>query len=197
LRVFLAVEIDAGVRAKIAEIPRELASLARRARWVRPEGLHLTIRFFGEVSPEGAETLGAKLAEALAGLPAFELELRGCGVFPERGRPRVLFVGVAQAPKALFDLQSRAEACARSLGFEGEARRYEPHLTLARFRERERSAGSILEALENRSFGVSVAFEAVLFESRLSSAGARYERLRVFPLEPPPVDLRQRGKGLV
>ena len=186
MRVFLAVEIDAGVRAKIAAIPRELSSLTGRARWVRPEGLHLTLRFFGEVPPEGVETLGAKLAEALAGLPAFELEFRGCGVFPERGRPRVLWMGVPDAPKALFDLQSRAEACARALGFARETRRYEPHLTLARFREHERSAGSILEVLEKRSFGVSSVGEAILFESRLSTSGSRYERLRAFSLETTP-----------
>src|SRR5262245_27980541 len=154
MRLFLAAEIDAGVRAKVAALPRELSSLTTRARWTRTEGLHLTLRFFGEVAPERAESLGAKLAEALAGLPAFELELRGGGVFPDRGRPRVLWVGVAHPPQALFDLVSRAEACARALGFTQEDRPFSPHLTVARFREHERSAGSIGEALENRSFGV-------------------------------------------
>jgi 2'-5' RNA ligase len=194
--VFLAAPIDAGVREKIAAIPRELSSLGARARWVRPEGLHLTLRFFGEVPPEDVESLGAKLAEALSGLPGFELEFRGCGVFPERGRPRTLWVGVPSPPQALFDLQSRAEACARSLGFERETRRYEPHLTVARFRERERSAGAILELLGNRSFGVSSVLEAILFESHLSSEGSRYERIRTFSLANP-LDLRQQEKGLV
>jgi RNA 2',3'-cyclic 3'-phosphodiesterase len=186
LRVFLAADLDAGVRGKIAELARELPSLTRRARWVRPEGLHLTLRFFGEVPVEEVATLAEALKEALSGLAAFPLELRGCGVFPERGRPRVLFVPVAHPPKALFDLQTRAEECARALGFAPETRRFEPHLTVARFREREKEVGSILDAFGSRSFGVSPVGEAILFESRLSGEGARYEKLRAFPLASSP-----------
>jgi 2'-5' RNA ligase len=197
LRVFLAVELDARVRGKIAELARELPSLAPRARWVRPEGLHLTLRFFGEVPPRAVESLGARLAEDLAGLPAFDLEFRGCGVFPPHGRPRVLWVNVAHPPKSLFDLHFRAEACARALGFAAETRPFSPHLTVARFRERERSVGSILEAFENRSFGVSPVEEAILFESRLSSSAARYERLRVIPLMNDPGSGAPTSKGLV
>ncbi len=184
MRVFLAIDLDGAVRGRIAELADvgSEPSLVRRARWVRPEALHLTLRFFGEVPVEGVESLGAALAEALAGLPAFALALRGCGVFPERGRPRILWVGLASPPKALFELQSRAEACARALGFAPEKRRFEPHLTVARFRERERDPGSLLQAFRDRDFGVSAVTEAILFESELSSSGARYRRLRVFPL---------------
>ncbi len=182
MRVFLAVDLDTGVREKMAQLARELSSFTRRARWVRPEGLHLTLRFFGEVPASGVESLGAALAQALAGLPAFALEFRGCGVFPEKRRPRVLWVGVAGPPEALFELQSRAEACARAQGFASETRRFEPHLTVARFRERERDIGRSLDAFEARSFGISPIVEAILFESRLSSSGASYQRLRAFPL---------------
>ncbi len=183
MRVFLAVDLDQEVRGRIAKLALDLRKDVPRARWVRPEALHLTLRFFGEVPPEGVEALGATLAEAFSGVPAFALELRGCGVFPERGSPRVLWVGLAEPPKALFELHSRAEASARALGFAPERRPFEPHLTVARFRERERDLASLLKVWEDRSFGVSPVGEAVLFESRLSSSGARYERLRAFPLK--------------
>src|SRR3989304_8769979 len=130
MRVFLAVDLDSEVRGRLAELERELRPLARRARWVRPEGLHLTLRFFGEVSAEGVESLAASLSEAFAGLPAFALDFRGCGAFPARGDPRVLWVGVPKPSAALFELQSRAEAVARALGFAPEKRRFEPHPTV-------------------------------------------------------------------
>lgn len=184
MRVFLAVGLDSEVRGRLAELERELRPLIRRARWVRPEALHFTLRFFGEVSVEGVESLATSLREACAGLPAFALDLRGCGVFPDRGNPRVLWVGVPQPPTALFELQSRAEAVARALGFAPEKRRFEPHLTVARFREPVERMASVLSAVEGRDFGQSEIEEAVLFESRLSPAGSIYERLGVYPLSP-------------
>jgi 2'-5' RNA ligase len=184
MRVFLAVDLDSEVRGRLAELERELRPLAGRARWVRSEGLHLTLRFFGEVPVDGIESLAARLSEAFVGLPAFVLEFRGCGVFPERGNPRVLWVGVQDPPRAIFELQSRAEAVARALGFEPERRPFEPHLTVARFRGPERGIDSILSSCRGRDFGRALVGEAVLFESRLSPLGSTYRRLRVYPLTP-------------
>ncbi len=182
MRVFLALDLGSEVRGKLAELGRELRPLARCARWVRPEAMHLTLRFFGEVPSEGVESLAARLGEALAGLPAFTLELRGCRVFPDRGDPRVLWVGVPEPPPALFELQSRAEAVARAVGFAPERRRFEPHLTVARFRGPEKGIDSVLSSCLGRDFGRTAVGEAVLFESRLSPAGSTYRKLRVYPL---------------
>jgi len=182
MRVFLAVDLESEMRGRLAKLERELRPLARRARWVRPEALHLTLRFFGEVSGEVAESLAASLSEAFAGLPAFALDFRGCGVFPDRGNPRVLWVGVPKPPPALFELQSRAEAVARALGFAPERQRFDPHLTVARFREPVEKIASLLSSVEGRDFGRTEIQEAVLFESRLSPAGSSYVRLRVYPL---------------
>lgn len=182
MRVFLALELDAEVRGRLAELGREIRPLAPRARWVRPEAMHLTLRFFGEVSADRVETLGARLSEAFAGLSAFALEFRGCGVFPDPGDPRVLWVGVPEPPPALFELQSRAEAIARAFGFAPERRRYEPHLTVARFRGPERGIDSILRTCGDRDFGRTPIDAAVLFESRLSPSGSSYLGLQVYPL---------------
>lgn len=184
MRVFLALDLDSSVREKLEALERELRPLTRRARWVRPEGLHLTLRFFGEVPAEIVESLAASLAHAFSGLGGFTLHFRGCGVFPDRRKPRILWVGVPTPPAALFELQARAEAVARSSGFAPERRRFDPHLTVARFREPERGLDSILSTFEARDFGAMAIEEAVLFESRLSPAGASYERLRAYPLSP-------------
>jgi len=184
MRVFLAVDLDSEVRGRLAELQRELRPLARRARWIPAEGLHLTLRFFGEVSGEVVESLAAGLSKAFEGLPAFALDFRGCGVFPDRGNPRVLWVGVPKPPPALFELQSRAEAVAHALGFAPERRRFEPHLTVARFRKPERGIDTIVSSCRERDFGVTQIAEVVLFESHLSPAGASYQSLRVYPLSP-------------
>ena len=182
MRVFLALDLDPEVRGRLAELERELRPFARRARWVRPEASHLTLRFFGEVSAERVESLAASLSEAFAGAPAFAVAFRGCGVFPDPGNPRVLWVGVPKPPPALFELQSKAEAVARALGFAPERRRFEPHLTVARFRGPEKEIDSILSSCLDRDLGRTETVEAVLFESRLSPAGSSYDRLRVYPL---------------
>ena len=182
MRVFLAIDIDSGVREKLKDLESELRPLTRRARWVRPDGLHLTLRFFGEVPPREVEALAAGLAEAFVGIPAFTLDFHGCGVFPDRRNPRVFWVGVRNAPKALFELQSRAEVVARAMGFSHERRPFEPHLTVARFRGPERELDSILSGCGARDFGPSEVAEAILFESHLSPAGASYEKVRTYHL---------------
>jgi 2'-5' RNA ligase len=182
MRVFLAIDIDERLRRRLEELSRELRSRMRRARWVRPEALHLTLRFFGEIRPETADALGRRLSEALAGLPAFSLEFSGCGVFPERRNPRVLWVGVRAAPPPLYELQRRAEAAAIALGFEPAGRGYEPHLTVARFRGPERGIEAILTEYREIPLGSVSVTEATLYESHLSPAGARYDPLRRFPL---------------
>jgi 2'-5' RNA ligase len=184
MRIFLAVDIDAEIRGRLAELERELRPRLRTARWVREDGLHLTLRFFGEVSEEAFEALALVLSSALAGIPCFRLDVRGCGVFPDRRRPRILWVGVEKPPPALLELQSRAEAAARARGFAPEVRRIEPHLTIARFRGPENDLDSVLSQVQERSFGVTSVAEAVLYESRLSPKGATYRRLRRFSLEP-------------
>ncbi|HEY7698730.1 MAG TPA: RNA 2',3'-cyclic phosphodiesterase [Vicinamibacteria bacterium] len=182
MRIFLAVDLDSELRRRLEELGQELRPLIGRARWIRPESLHLTLRFFGETPPEAVETLASGLAQAFEGLPAFTLHFRGCGVFPDRRKPRVLWVGVPEPPPALLSLQSRAESVARSHGFAPERRRFDPHLTVARFREPERGVESILSSVQNRDFGGTQVDEAILFESRLSPEGSSYLRIRGFPL---------------
>jgi 2'-5' RNA ligase len=143
------------------------------------------LRFFGEVPPREVEALAAGLAEAFAGIPRFTLDFHGCGVFPDRRKPRVFWVGVRNAPPSLFELQSRAEVVARALGFAPERRPFEPHLTIARFRGPERGLDSILSGCGSRDFGLSEVAEAILFESRLWPSGASYEKVRTYPFHFP------------
>ncbi len=101
------------------------------ARWESADKLHLTLRFLGDVDGGARTDLDAALRTVSA--DPFEITLRGCGHFPPRGDPRVLWVGIAPCP-ALLALQTRIEAAVRGAGFDPEPRKFSPHVTLARLR---------------------------------------------------------------
>jgi RNA 2',3'-cyclic 3'-phosphodiesterase len=182
MRVFIAVEIPAAVRDGIAGVQQELASVGiREIRWVDAAGIHLTLRFCGELSRETVD----RLASALSGGPdlrVFRVGIGGVGVFPSRGNPRVLWLGV-QAEAPLLDLAAWVEAKVTGVGIPPEPRPFAPHLTLGRFRAH---PGKRIEALWTRipppDLGEVTVDRLVLFESRLEPRRARHIALRSFPL---------------
>jgi 2'-5' RNA ligase len=134
LRAFVAFELDERLRAAIAALQDRLRALAG-LRLVRPEGVHLTLRFLGWCTRPQLEAIAPRVAAAATACPPFEARVAGLGTFPQRGAPRVLWLGVALPPDVL-ELQRACERAARDAGFEAEERAFAPHLTLGRFRER-------------------------------------------------------------
>lgn len=107
-------------------------------RWPRletqpPENLHITLKFLGETGEDFARRAETALTAALAGVPGFAVSLAGLGVFPPVGAPRVLWIGIQEGERALAELAARIEDALAKAGFSREKRRYEPHVTLARF----------------------------------------------------------------
>jgi len=151
-------------------------------RWTRPEGIHLTLKFLGEVPEAGLERLVDHLGR-LGPFEAFSVEVKGFGFFPDARRPRVFWAGV-MAPPELATLSVRVETAAANLGFGKELRSFRPHLTLARFRSARPQP--VLEALskgkEDVSLGRFVVSEYFVFESKLSStAPPEYRKLARLP----------------
>ena len=134
LRLFTALELPAAVRRQLADLSAALhaALPGDRVRWVRPEGIHLTLKFYGEVEAAQLPGLQATLAQAVAGALPLALELNGLGTFPGPAKPRVIWVGLAGDLEPLGRLQRAVEEASRPLGFEPEARGFTPHLTLGR-----------------------------------------------------------------
>lgn len=184
MRLFVAAELPASIRARLAAAQSTLRALPIEARWVRPEGMHLTFVFLGEVLAARLQGIVAALA-GLAGAPPgpIGLEARGLGGFPESGRLRVIWAGIAGDLAALRRLQESVAAALRAGGFAGDDRPYHPHLTLARVQGgRGDAARAALRSQSDTGFG-SFAIEAVhLFESRLLPGGAEYRSLKAFPL---------------
>ncbi|MCC6904913.1 MAG: RNA 2',3'-cyclic phosphodiesterase [Anaerolineae bacterium] len=133
-RLFVALELPADVQTALGRLRRTLESKspARAVRWVQPSGIHLTLKFLGDVPSGEVSTLAETLRRAAAGHSAFELEAGGLGCFPNRHRPSVLWVGLGGALAELNALQSSVEIALADSGFEAEERGFSPHLTLAR-----------------------------------------------------------------
>jgi len=185
MRVFAAIPLSEEVRAAIGTVQSRLAGLDWPVRWVQDHGLHLTIRFYGEVEPDIIESLSESLARSVAELAPVPFEVGGLGVFPNRRKPRVIWIGVDAGP-SLELLHHRIELGAAELGLPGEARSmtYRPHVTLGRVK---RDANLPMDALaeldRDTTKAGGLADQVLLYQSTLSSGGARYRSLGTFSLE--------------
>jgi 2'-5' RNA ligase len=171
VRAFVALELDAGFQAALLRLADELGPRLPGLRLVRPEGVHLTLRFLGPATAAQLESLGAALAAAARESPVLQATGTGLGLFPERGQPRVLFVGLEAGP-ALTALQAACEAAAVRAGFAPEARPFRAHVTLGRFRDRARRPAMPAVALGETSLRT-----LVLLRSELGPGGAAYTAL--------------------
>lgn len=175
MRLFVAVPVSEPAREQILKLLGKLRQAGWPVRWVHDEGLHMTLKFFGEVAPERLDVIAEALRFAAQGAEPLTLALGDLGAFPSRARPRVLWVGV-QAPAGLELLQDRIERGCEAIGFPPEGAPFQPHITLGRLREGQRLPPGGLddhaEAFEQVSF---VARQLVLYESLLTTGGLRYE----------------------
>ncbi len=183
MRLFVAVDLPEDLRARLGGLQDELRPIPLPVRWVRPQGIHLTLKFLGEVAQERAPAIGEAL-RAVAGEHApFTLSVAGVGVFPELGAPRVIWVGLGGDLPAAGRLQDAIDAALLRLGFAREKRPFRPHLTLGRVKGAGRGDWRpLLRRHAEASLGSFEAPECVLFESKLDSAGASYSPIGRFPL---------------
>lgn len=181
MRAFVAIELPQEIRRALAAEQERLREAATGARWTHPQGIHLTLKFLGEVPQDQV----AGVEKALRGIGAFEpfrLQVKGFGFFPEAARPRVLWAGV-DAPPQLAQLAVRVEAALAPLGFVPEKRDFSPHLTLARFRipHRQPKLQKLIEENDRSVLGDFEVSEFFLWESKLAPQGAQYGKVARFP----------------
>jgi 2'-5' RNA ligase len=176
VRAFIALELDPRLRTALSELQQRLRPTLAGIKLVRPEGIHLTLRFLGATTPEQIEALAPRLASAAGACPPLDVPVRGVGTFPDRGSPRVLWVGL-ELPPAAFELQRACERAARDARFEREERPFRAHLTLGRWRER-----AARPALPETDLGTTRVDSLVLFKSELLKGGAVYTPLARFAL---------------
>ena len=180
MRLFIATELPSSVIESISEVRKDLTTKTEKARWVRGESMHLTLKFLGEVAPNRVSALDGRLETIRR--PAFKVSISGVGFFPNERAPRVFWAGVSSE-----DLERLAAEIAQQtaeLDFPVERRKFSPHLTLARSRRNVRMEPKLVQAAEgfrNRNFGVFTTDRFYLYESQLEPGGAIYTKLREYP----------------
>ena len=181
MRLFVAFDLPQDVRDILGECIARLRQDAVSAKWMRPEALHVTLKFIGHVPEDMLSRIRAAVEPVRSSAPV-EMQFRGIGFFPNDHRPRVIWCGVA-ASLNLASLAADVDAALEPLGIATESRAFLPHLTLARFK----GPGNIAELREaaskyrDREFGSVRASEFHLFESFLKPSGAEYKNLAAFP----------------
>jgi 2'-5' RNA ligase len=191
MRLFVALDIEDAIRGRIARFLDGVRGFAPDAKWVRPESLHLTLKFIGK-----SEKLG-QIRNALSGITAdaVTVSFRGTGFFPTQRSARVLWIGI-ESDARLAQLAQSVDAALTPLGIESEKRAYTPHLTLARGEMSSRrpkskasTSGNLfarlqekLAALSPPDFGTMTAREFYLYESKLKPTGSVYTKLQGFKL---------------
>jgi len=177
VRAFVALELGVEVREVIEKLTASLRPRVSGARWVRPDAVHLTLRFLGDTPPARIEQLLPPLAAAAAGCEPIEARLAELGTFPGPGKPpRVLWLGI-RLPTPALALQATCERAAVTVGFPPEERPFRGHLTLARFRER-----VLRPALPPVDLGAVPLRTLALVRSELRPGGAVHTPIARFPL---------------
>jgi 2'-5' RNA ligase len=187
MRLFTAIDLGDVARAAIVAEQDRLVPLvdeSRRAlRLVRAEHMHLTLVFIGELSDAAAAAVVDVMSPPIR-LPPFELVFGGVGVFPERGAPRVLWLGVLEGAREATDVQAHVRKRLADVGIPLESRAFSPHVTLARWKESRGSGRAPRPRLGEPPSLVaqSLVGAVTLYQSRVSSTGSTYTALARLPL---------------
>jgi 2'-5' RNA ligase len=195
MRLFIALDIDDAIRDRITRFVERVQGLAPDARWVKPESMHITLKFIGE-QPE-PEVEHIKLALQSVNASATEIQFRGFGFFPTAKSGRVFWIGM-EAGRQLASLASAIDEKMVALGISKEDRAFSPHLTLARgsggsgsprWRKGDGQNRAFthlqekLASLPPLEFGTMTPREFFLYQSQLSPKGSKYTKLERFLLQ--------------
>jgi len=184
VRMFLAIELPEGIKALIEGIKEGLRPAVQGIRWTRPEAMHLTLKFFGDLFPDDVIRISEVVGRNVRDIDPMQLTVESPGVFPGMKSPRVLWLGVGGDIGRLAALQSVIERDLEACGFHGEKRSFTPHLTLGRARSRDGirfTAEGVIDGIEGLSAHRFDVRELILFASELKPGGAVYRKLARFP----------------
>ena len=184
MRTFLAIELPEEIRKEIANIQDHLKkNIHGVITWVRPERIHLTLKFFGNISGDDVVNISRVVENSVAGVRPFSLSVKAVGVFPDVMRPRVVWLGINGDVVPLLRLQKVMDQGFEDYGFKREERPFRPHLTLGRIKSPKGMIG-LAAAVEKGGDFVAGEFKAerlTLFGSDLTAGGAIYTKLGWFP----------------
>jgi 2'-5' RNA ligase len=183
-RAFIAIDLPESIKSFLSEAQEAVKLYGFRVKWVRPQSIHLTLKFLGDTATADTDKIAEAMALAARGCPIVSLTAKGIGVFPNVRRPRVIWAGLNGQLETLVNLQQTLDAHLADLGFARDTRAFKSHLTLGRIKgkiapDRMKAAIDKLKEFESESFETN---RMILFKSELRPTGAVYTRLRQIAL---------------
>lgn len=184
VRAFIAIDLPPAHRELTAQVAAALAADQADVKWVKPEALHLTLKFLGEIPCNDLTPLQSALGKGLAGFPDFSIKLEGMGQFPPKGTPRVIWLGINNGALELANLAALIDKTLVALGFPGEIRPWQAHLTLGRVNSPHHSdeLQKLMSTTQTPDFPTFPAHEVILMRSQLQRSGPIYTRLAAWQL---------------
>lgn len=185
MRTFIAIDLDKEIKDKLSSFLLELDKVSKKIKWARKEGMHLTLKFLGEIEEKMIPEVESLLKGISSKCPSFVLRLKGTGTFPEGSKnPRVIWVGIEES-QDLKAIQAQLEEELEKTGFPREKREFHPHLTLGRIKPHSYLGGifSLLESNKESDFGEMKVKKIAFFQSILKPTGAEYRILSEFDLQ--------------
>ena len=184
VRCFLAIELPNSVQKKIEEVQKDLKTSHADVKWVHPENIHLTLKFFGNIEESKVEPILQSIGGLIQGTLPFSMKVQGIGAFPHSKNPRVIWMGLIDGKEVLATFQKELEGILEKIGFDPEGRPFQPHLTIGRVRT-SRGKDDLIGKMEKHreeEFGDIEVGEIILFKSELKPTGPIYTPLRKLKL---------------
>jgi 2'-5' RNA ligase len=183
IRAFLAIELPEDILQAMSRLQEKLKrEINGRISWTRPQGQHLTLKFFGDISKEDVNNICSAVQNRIVSEQSLNLKIEKLGVFPDTRKPRVIWCGITDDEERLLVFQKKLDSDFANIGFPSEERPFRAHLTLARIKD-SRDLTGMSEVLKKYGAFVAGEFnckELILFQSNLSPQGAVYTKLAEF-----------------
>jgi len=185
IRSFLAFELPPDIKSEVKRISGEVKKTGLEASWVKPDNIHLTTVFTGDIDEKDIPDMISNIDNVTAEYEPFDISLGGMGLFPDIKRPRVLWLGLNGGIEGLASLRDDLQKSLEPFGIKQEKRPFKPHLTLGRFRKPAKDKFLLKKMLDEYgeiSGPNGKLDELILFKSDLKPTGAVYTRLHYWPL---------------
>ena len=185
IRSFIAFKIPTGMRDILVGVQEKLRHNGVDLRYVRPQGIHLTLKFLGNIEEESILPIFEVMQRICEGQQHLDVYLQGVGAFPSSRNPRVVWAGLEGDLVPLYTMQQQLEQGLIPLGFEPEKRRFQAHLTLGRMRKSSKppNISALLDDLQLETQHHFTLDELILYRSELLPGGAVYEGMKSVRIE--------------
>jgi RNA 2',3'-cyclic 3'-phosphodiesterase len=184
IRTFICIDLPESIKERIEKLQGALRQIDAPVSWVKPANIHVTVKFLGDVRQAEIPLVAAACKRATGSCSPFQVTVGSTGCFPSPRNPSVLWIGISQMSDALMRLRNAIEEELAREGFTREAKKFKPHLTIARLRN-PRTAKQVADAFMTCGFADESfpATEVIVMRSDLSPQGSLYTPQAVIPLK--------------